>query len=50
MAMGGTGQMCFYIKMTNLTMLNNVCSMKCALKSFPGLPDVGLPHGDGDGP
>ena len=42
--------MCFYIKMTNLTMLNNVSSMKCALKSFPGLPDVGVPHGDGDGP
>ena len=24
--------------------------MKCALKSIPGLADVGVPHGDGDGP
>ena len=31
-------------------MLNNVSSMKYALKSVPGLPDVGVPHGDGDGP
>ena len=25
-------------------------SMKYALKSVPGLTDVGVPHGDGDGP
>ena len=36
--------------MTNLTMLNNISSMKYALKSVPGLADVGFPHGDGDGP
>ena len=37
-------------KMTNLTMPNNSCSLKYALKSVPGLADVGVPHGDGDGP
>ena len=31
-------------------MPNNSCSMKYALKSVPGLADVGVPHGDGDGP
>ena len=31
-------------------MPNNVSSMKYALKSVPGLADVGVPHGDGDGP
>ena len=36
--------------MTNLTMPNNFCFMKYALKSVPGLADVGVPHGDGDGP
>ena len=36
--------------MTNLTMLNNISSMKYAPKSVPGLADVGVPHGDGDGP
>ena len=36
--------------MTNFTMPNNSCSMKYALKSVPGLADVGVPHGDGDGP
>ena len=36
--------------MTNLTMPNNVFSMKCGLKSVPGLPDLEVPHGDGDGP
>ena len=36
--------------MTNLTMPNNTSSMKYALKSVPGLADVGDPHGDGDGP
>ena len=37
-------------QITNLTMPNNVSSMKCALKSVPGLADVGVLHGDGDGP
>ena len=34
--------------MTNLTMPNNVYSMKHALKSVPGLADVGDPHGGED--
>ena len=38
------------IQMINFTMSNNSCSMKYALKSVPGLADVGVPHGDGDGP
>ena len=37
-------------QMTNFTMLKNISSMNCALKSVPGLADVGVPHGDGDGP
>ena len=37
-------------QMTNLTMPNNICSMKYALKSFPALADVGVPHGVEDGP
>ena len=37
-------------KMTNFVMPNNIYSMKYALKSVPGLADVGVPHGDGDGP
>ena len=37
-------------KMTNFYMPNNVSSMKHALKSDPGFADVGVPHGDGDGP
>ena len=37
-------------KMTNFTISNNTSSMKCALKSVPGLADVGVPHGVGDGP
>ena len=36
--------------MTYLTMPNNISSMKYALKSVPGLADVGVPHGDGDDP
>ena len=36
--------------MTNITMPNNSCSMKYALKLVPGLADVGGPHGVGDGP
>ena len=36
--------------MTNFYRPNYVSSMKYALKSFPGLADVGDPHGDGDGP
>ena len=37
-------------QMTNFTMPNKTYSMKCALKSVPGLADFGVPHGDGDGP
>ena len=37
-------------EMTNLTMPNNVSSMNYSLKSDPGLADVGVLHGDGDGP
>ena len=36
--------------MTNLTMPNNFSFMKYAEKSVPGLADVGVPQGDGDGP
>ena len=36
--------------MTNFTVPNKVSSMKYAVKSVPGLADVGVPHGDGDGP
>ena len=35
--------------MPNLAMPNNFSFMKCAEKSVPGLADVGVPHGDGDG-
>ena len=34
----------------NFDMLNNVSSMIYVLKSVPGLADVGVPHGDEDGP
>ena len=37
-------------QMTNLTMPNNISSMKYALKSIPGLADVRVPHGGEDGP
>ena len=36
-------------QMTNLTMPNKVSSKKYALKSVPGLADVRVPHGVGDG-
>ena len=36
-------------QMTNFTMPNNMSSMKYAEKSVPGLADIGVPHGDGDG-
>ena len=35
--------------MTNFTMPNKTSSMKYSVKSVPGLADVGVPHGDGDG-
>ena len=38
------------IEMTNYTMPNNFCSMKYAKKSVPDLADVGVLHGDEDGP
>ena len=37
-------------QITYLTMPNNIFFMKCAEKSVPGLADVGVSHGDGDGP
>ena len=37
-------------QMTHFDMPNNVSSMKNAIKSVPGLADVGVLHGDGDGP
>ena len=37
-------------QITYLTMLNNLCFMKNALKPVPGLADVGVLHGVGDGP
>ena len=37
-------------QMTNLTMPNNSFSMKYALKTVPGLADVGVLHGVGVGP
>ena len=37
-------------QMTNFIMPNNTSSMIHALKSVPGLADVGVPHGDEDGP
>ena len=36
--------------MANFTMPNNISSMKYALKSVPGLADVGVPHGARAGP
>ena len=36
-------------QMTNFDFPNNVSSMKYALISVPGLADVGVPHGAGDG-
>ena len=46
--MSGEGMKKFQV--TNFTMPNNSCSMKYALKSVPGIADVGVPHGDEDGP
>ena len=37
-------------QMTNLTMPNNSCSLKYALKPVPGLADVGVTQANGDGP
>ena len=36
-------------QMTNFIMPNNIAIMRYALKSVPGLADVGVPHGDEDG-
>ena len=46
--MSGGGQKKF--QLTNFTMPNNIYSMKYAQKSVPGPADVGVPHGEGDGP
>ena len=35
-------------QMTNFTMPNNVSAIKNALKSVPGIADVGDPHGGED--
>ena len=35
--------------MTNLTMPNNISSLKYALKPVPGLAAIGVPHGVEDG-
>ena len=45
--LGGIRKM---FQMTNIIMPNNISSMKYVLKSVPGLADVGVPHGVGDGP
>ena len=37
-------------QMTYLTLPKNIPSMKYSLKSVPGPADVGVPHGDRDGP
>ena len=37
-------------EMTNFTIPNITSFMKYALKSVPGIADVGVPHGDEDGP
>ena len=37
-------------QMTNFILPNNTSFMKYALKSVPGLADVGVPHGVEDGP
>ena len=37
-------------KITNLTMPNNIFSIKYALKAVPGPADVGVLHGVEDGP
>ena len=37
-------------QMTYFDTPNKVSSTKFGLKSFPGLADVGVPHGDGYGP
>ena len=36
-------------QITDFIMPNNISSMKYALKLVPGLADVGVPHGGGDG-
>ena len=45
-----SGEVWEKFQMTYLTMRNISCSLKSALKSGPGLADVGIPQGDGDGP
>ena len=43
------GQVWKKFHVTNFDMPNNVSYVKYALKSVPGLADVEVPHGDGDG-
>ena len=40
----------FFVHVTYFTVPNNISRMKFTLKSVPGLADVGVLHGDGDGP
>ena len=44
---GGVKKFC---QMTNLTMLNDVSSIKCAVELVLGFVDFGVPHGDKNGP
>ena len=37
-------------QMTHFIIPNKIFSIKFAPKSVPGLPEVGVPHGDEDGP
>ena len=41
---------CKKFQMIDVNMPNNIFLMKYALKSVPGLADVGVLHGVGDGP
>ena len=46
--MSGGGRKKF--QMTYFIMPNNIFLIKYALKSVPGVADVGVPHGGEDGP
>ena len=46
----GVRRVQIFFQMTYFTLPNNISSMKFTLKSVPGLADVGVLHGDEDGP
>ena len=46
----GVRRVQIFFQMTYFTLPNNISSMKFTLKSAPGLADVGVLHGDEDGP